>query len=411
MTTIIWFIIIFGTIVIVHEFGHYFFAKKSGILVREFSIGMGPKLFGSRKNGTAYTLRALPIGGYVRMAGWQDDESTIQPGAQVSLITNDDGVVTRINTSDKLMLEGGVPLQVSGTDLVKKLTITGYVNGDESTEVTYPVDHDATVIESDGTEVQIAPEDVQFQSVSIWRRMLVNFAGPMNNFLLAIVAFFALALAMGTPSTSNIIGTVQANAPAATAGIKSGDRIVAIDGTQTNSFADLQTQIGKHKSSAIDVKYSRNGKTKTVTVTPKSGMIGITSSTDHGLLNAVKYGFTQPWNIAVQIYEALKSMFTGGFSLNKLAGPVGIYTMTSQATKGGLYNIIWFLASLSVNLGIMNLLPIPMLDGGKLILNLLELIRRKPLPAEKEGMVTLVGAALVFALMIAVTINDILRIF
>ncbi|WP_127848511.1 RIP metalloprotease RseP [Lacticaseibacillus hulanensis] len=411
MTTIIWFIIIFGTIVIVHEFGHYFFAKKSGILVREFSIGMGPKLFGTRRSGTAYTIRALPLGGYVRMAGWQDDESTIQPGAQISLITNDAGKVTRINTSDKLMLEGGVPIQVSGSDLIKALTITGYVNGDESQEVTYHIDHDATIIENDGTEVQIAPEDVQFQSVALWRRMLVNFAGPMNNFLLAIVAFFALALAMGTPSTSNQIGTVQSSSPAAMAGIRAGDKITAVNGTATDTFAELQTEIGKNKSGQLTLKLDRSGNTKSVKVTPKSGMIGITSSINHGFLNAIKFGFTEPWSITVQIFDALKSLFTGGFSLNKLAGPVGIYTMTSQATKGGLYNIIWFLASLSLNLGIMNLLPIPMLDGGKLVLNLLELIRRKPLPAEKEGMVTLVGAALVFALMIAVTINDILRIF
>ncbi len=309
------------------------------------------------------------------------------------------------------MLEGGIPVQVSGSDLIKKLIITGYVNGDESEEVTYHVDHDATIIESDGTEIEIAPEDVQFQSVSIWRRMLVNFAGPMNNFLLAIVAFFALALAMGTPSTSNQIGSVQTGSPAAAAGIRANDHIVAVNGTATATFADLQTQIGKHKNSTMTVKVDRSGKTKTLRVTPQSGMIGITSATSHGLLNAVKYGFTEPWSIAVQIFDALKSLFTGGFSLNKLAGPVGIYKMTSQAAQGGLYNIIWFLASLSLNLGIMNLLPIPMLDGGKLVLNILELIRRKPLPAEKEGMVTLVGAALVFALMIAVTINDILRIF
>lgn len=411
MTTIIWFIIIFGTIVIVHEFGHYYFAKQSGILVREFSIGMGPKLFSTRRHGTAYTLRALPLGGYVRMAGWQDDDSSIQPGAQVSLITNAAGEVTRINTTDKLMLAGGIPLQVSTSDLVKQLTITGYVNGDESAEQTFQVHHDATVIEADGIEVQIAPEDVQFQSVSIWRRMLVNFAGPMNNFILAIVAFFALALAMGTPSTTNIIGGINTSSPAATAGMQAGDRIVKVGGVTTPTFADLQTQIGKHKNEPVSLTIKRAGAVKTLRVTPKDGMIGITSSIDHGVVNAVQYGFAQPWHITTQIFAALKSMVTGGFSLNKLAGPVGIYKMTGEAAQGGLYNVIWFLASLSVNLGIMNLLPIPMLDGGKLILNLLELIRRKPLPAEKEGMVTVIGAGLVFALMIAVTINDILRIF
>ncbi|MCI1284045.1 MAG: RIP metalloprotease RseP [Lacticaseibacillus songhuajiangensis] len=411
MSTFIWFLIIFGTIVIVHEFGHFFFARKSGILVREFSVGMGPKLYSKRSGSTAYTVRMLPLGGYVRMAGWQDEEADLRPGMQVSLITGANGKISRINTSDKLMLEGGVPVQVSASDLIDKLTISGYANGDESQLLTWDVDHDATVIEKDGTEVQIAPRDVQFQSVSIWRRILVNFAGPMNNFILAFVAFFVLALTMGVPSTGNQIGTVSSNSPAARAGLQANDRIVAVDGKQTGSFQAVATQIGKHKQQSIKLSVRRGGKAMTLTVKPKKGLIGISSAIDRNLGTALKYSVTEPWQLTRQILGALRSLVTGGFSLNKLAGPVGIYTMTSQAASGGLYTIIWFMASLSINLGIMNLLPIPMLDGGKIVLNIIEMIRRKPLPPEKEGMVTLVGAALVFALMIAVTINDILRIF
>lgn len=411
MSTFIWFLIIFGTIVIVHEFGHFFFARKSGILVREFSVGMGPKLYSKRSGSTAYTVRLLPLGGYVRMAGWQDEEADLRPGMQVSLIMGANGKITRINTSDKLMLEGGVPVQVSASDLVDKLTISGYANGDESELVTYEVDHDATVIEKDGTEVQIAPRDVQFQSVPIWRRILVNFAGPMNNFILAFVAFFILALSMGVPSTSNRIGDVNTASPAARSGLQAGDRIVAVNGKKTTSFAAVASQISKHKKQTIHLNVTRNNKHLKLAVTPKKGLIGITSSVDRNLKTALKYSVTEPWQLTRQIFAALRSLVTGGFSLNKLAGPVGIYTMTSQAASGGLYTIIWFMASLSINLGIMNLLPIPMLDGGKIVLNIIEMIRRKPLPPEKEGMVTLVGAALVFALMIAVTINDILRIF
>ncbi|MCT3570342.1 metalloprotease RseP, partial [Levilactobacillus brevis] len=186
ITTIITFIIVFGILVIVHEFGHFYFAKRGGILVREFSIGMGPKLVYHRgKDGTTYTLRLLPVGGYVRMAGAEDDEEELKPGTPVSLYVGADEKVERINTSKKSTLFNGIPLEVTATDLEDELWIEGYENGDESAIKRYAVAHDATVIESDGTELQIAPKDVQFQSASLGRRLMTNFAGPMNNILLA----------------------------------------------------------------------------------------------------------------------------------------------------------------------------------------------------------------------------------
>ncbi|MFT8738114.1 MAG: site-2 protease family protein, partial [Lacticaseibacillus paracasei] len=144
MTTIIAFIVIFCILVVVHEFGHFYFAKRSGILVREFSIGMGPKLWASHKNNTTYTLRLLPLGGYVRMAGWQDEEDEIKPGTMLSLILNDQGKVVRINASDKTTLAGGMPVQVSRVDLVKDLVIEGYTNGDVKALENLQVDHHAT---------------------------------------------------------------------------------------------------------------------------------------------------------------------------------------------------------------------------------------------------------------------------
>ena len=126
---------------------------------------------------------------------------------------------------------------------------------------------------------------------------------------------------------------------------------------------------------------------------------------------AIPYGFTQSWSLATRILTVLKSLVTGHFSLNKLAGPVGIYTMTSSAAAGGINSLVFFLAYLSLNLGIMNLIPIPVLDGGKILLNLVEIIRRKPLSRDKEGIVTMIGAGLMVLLLVAVTLNDILRQF
>ena len=155
MLGILTFILVFGIIVVVHEFGHFYFAKKSGILVREFAIGMGPKIFAHiGKDGTAYTIRILPLGGYVRMAGWGDDTTEIKTGTPVSLTLTDDGKVKRINLSGKKLDQTALPMQVTQFDFEDKLFIKGLVLEEEKT---FAVDHDATVVEADGTEVRIAP--------------------------------------------------------------------------------------------------------------------------------------------------------------------------------------------------------------------------------------------------------------
>lgn len=413
MTTIIAFIVIFCILVVVHEFGHFYFAKRSGILLREFSIGMGPKLWASHKNNTTYTLRLLPLGGYVRMAGWQDEEDEIKPGTMLSLILNDQGKVVRINASDKTTLAGGMPVQVSRVDLVKDLVIEGYKNGDETALQTWQVDHDATIIEEDGTEVQIAPEDVQFQNAPVWRRLLVNFAGPMNNFLLAILAFIIYGLFFGVQVlNTNQIGTVVPGYPAAEAGLKPNATVQTIDGQKMSSFTDLSKIVSKNAGKSVTFTVKENGKSKNIVIKPnKEGKIGVEAHVDKSPANAIRFGFSQTLNLAVRTWDVLKSMVTGGFSLNKLAGPVGIYTMTSQSAKGGIRGLLFFMGYLSLGLGITNLLPIPVLDGGKILLNLIEIIRRKPLKPETEGIVTMIGLGLMVLLMLAVTINDIMRHF
>lgn len=413
MTTILAFIVIFAILVLAHEFGHFFFAKRAGILVREFSIGMGPKLVAWRHNNTTFTLRLLPLGGYVRMAGWQDEDDEIKPGTQLAIEVDDRGVVTRINVSNKVTLQGGIPVQVSRVDLVDDLLIQGYENGDERTLKSWAVAHDATIIEADGTEVLIAPNDVQFQNAPILKRLLVNFAGPMNSFLLAIVAFmlFGLLAGVGVPNT-NQIGAVQANSAAAKAGVQANAYIERINGKPIESFNDIQTTVAKNKQKPMEVMVTQGGKTQTVTIKPnKDGLIGVGQKTTHSVLAAVTYGFTESWDLTTRLVSTLKSMVTGHFSLNQLAGPVGIYTMTATYARGGVLSLLFFMAFLSLNLAIMNLLPIPVLDGGKIVLNLLELIRRKPLSPEKEYIVTWIGVGLLVLLMVSVTINDILRQF
>ncbi|SUP61067.1 Putative zinc metalloprotease SA1105 [Weissella viridescens] len=181
MQTLITFILVFGVIVMVHEFGHFFFAKKAGVRVREFAIGMGPKLFQKQYNGTTYTLRILPVGGYVRMASRAEaEENPLQAGMTVTVGLTDQ-VVDQINLSDQVEIIGGRPFVVNDFDLVDDLYLEGYFEGD-AIMTRLAVDHDATMIEPDGTAVLIAPRDTQFESAKLWQRALINFAGPMNNF-------------------------------------------------------------------------------------------------------------------------------------------------------------------------------------------------------------------------------------
>ncbi len=419
--TIITFIIVFGVLVLVHEFGHYYFAKRAGILVREFSIGMGPKIWWKRKNGTTYTVRILPVGGYVRLAGNDDeDEEEMRPGTPLTLQLNDQNKVVTINTSSKSTLFQGIPLQLVDSDLTDGLWIKGFVNGDESKVKTYEVDHDAVVIERDGTQVQITPRDVQFQSASLPARMMTNFAGPMNNFILSLLVFIILGFTLaGVPTNSNQIGKVNANSVAARAGLKAGDRITHVGKVRVNNWSELATNLSSKPGQKVHLTYQRAGKTKSVTVKPKTvkqgkqkvGQIGIIEQQKTGIKARLLFGWQQFAQAGTLIFSVLGHMFTHGFSLNDLGGPVAIYAGTSQATALGVNGVLNFLAMLSINLGIVNLLPIPALDGGKLLLNIIEAVIRRPIPEKAEGIVTMIGFMLLLILMILVTWNDIQRYF
>ena len=424
IVTIIAFVIVFGVLVFVHEFGHFYAAKKSGILVREFSIGMGPKLFAYHKNGTTYTWRLLPLGGYVRMAGLEDDEESLKKGSPVTLLLDKQDQVTKINTSQKKMLKGGLPLVVTDWDLQKKMWIEGYENGDESQVKRFNVKRDAMITEEDGTEIQVAPLDVQYQSVSVPKRIFTNFAGPFNNFILAIIAFGLVAMLQGgvqIPTNSNVIGTVQKDSIAAKAGLKAGDRIVAIDGHQVSNWQDLVSDLGDRGGKKTTLKVKQAKQTKEIQLTPKTvkqngqktGQIGITEKikNDHSIGAILAFGFTQTWNIIMLVFSAIGHMITHGFSLNDLGGPVAMYSMTAQAAHHGAITVINLMGLLSVNLGIMNLLPIPALDGGKILLNIIEGIRKKPMDPNKEVVITMIGFAFLMILMVLVTWNDIRRYF
>lgn len=418
MRGILAFIFIFGVIVVVHEFGHFYFAKKAGILVREFAIGMGPKIFAhTGKDGTLYTIRILPLGGYVRMAGWGEDKTEIKTGTPASLSLNEAGVVTRINLTGKQLDNLSLPMNVTSFDFEEKLEITGLVLEESKT---YKVDHDATIVEEDGTEVRIAPLDVQYQNATVWGRLITNLAGPMNNFILGILVFIFLMFMQGgvADSSSNAVTITDGGALQA-AGLVTGDKILSVNGDATDSYTEVATIISKAAEDAttapsFDLVVEHDGATKNVTVTAEkvdgTYRIGISPILKTGFVDKIVGGFQEAGATALLIVTALKNLIAN-FDVKQLGGPVAIYKVSAQAAEFGLASVLGLMAMLSINLGIFNLIPIPALDGGKIVMNILEAIRRKPLKPETESYITLAGVAVMVVLMIVVTWNDIIRVF
>lgn len=418
--TILTFILVFSILVIIHEWGHFYFAKRAGILVREFAIGMGPKVFSSRKNGTTYTIRMLPLGGYVRLAGYGDEDTELKPGMPLRIVLDEQDHVQKIITGDTEEIHA-VPIELSSYDLEERLFVEGSVPGKGELQ-RFPVNRDATIIEQDGTEVQIAPRDVQFQSAKLKDRMLTNFAGPLNNFILGVLVFSLLAfLQGGVVVDENRLGVVQPGSPAEAAGLQEDDVILAVDGEEVTSWTELVLAIQEKPEQRVELLVQRaEDEPKTVSVTPASqtdeagntyGLIGVRMPMETSIGAKVAYGFRQTWFIMTSIFTLLSSMLTRGFQLDAFGGPVAIYAATEQVVSYGWMSILSFLGSLSVNLGTVNLLPIPGLDGGKLLLNIVEGIRRKPLEPDKEGIINLIGVGLLLLLMIFITWNDIQRFF
>lgn len=417
MLGILTFILVFGITVVVHEFGHFYFAKKSGILVREFAIGMGPKIFAHiGRDGTAYTIRILPLGGYVRMAGWGDDTTEIKTGTPVSLTLTDDGKVKRINLSGKKLDQTALPMQVTQFDFEDKLFIKGLVLEEEKT---FAVDHDATVVEADGTEVRIAPLDVQYQNATIWGKLITNFAGPMNNFILGVVVFWILIFMQGgVRDVDTNQFHIMPQGALAKVGVPETAQITKIGSHEVSNWESLiqavEAETKDKTAPTLDVTISEKGSDKQVTVTPEESqgryLLGVQPGIKSDFLSMFVGGFTTAADSALRILSELKNLIFQP-DLNKLGGPVAIFKASSDAAKNGIENVLYFLAVISINIGIFNLIPIPALDGGKIVLNILEAIRRKPLKQEIETYVTLAGVVIMVVLMIAVTWNDIMRLF
>lgn len=331
--SVLYTVIIICVLILVHEFGHFIVAKKSGVLVEEFSLGMGPQLLGWKSGETEYSIRLLPIGGFVRMDG--EDEASSNPRA--------------------------------------------FCN----------------------------------QSVAV--RAAVTFAGPLMNLLVAVLFFLVAFMYFGTPATDGLIGTVAEGSPAAVAGLQPGDVITGINGGKVGSWDDVTLRMADvTPGDEVMVGFERDGEAQQILITTVDSdgraMLGVTQGVRRAdLVSSLKLGFATTVSFTVMILQSLMDMVTGAAEV-EVAGPVGMVTLVDQYANVGLMYLFLFAGMLSVNLGVMNLLPIPALDGSRLVFLLIEAVRRKPIDREKEATVHLVGFALLMALMVIITYFDIDRL-
>ena len=334
-------ILIFGILVIFHEFGHFTAARKNGITENEFAIGMGPKLFGIRRGETEYTLRLLPIGGACMMQGEDSGEDT--PGS--------------------------------------------------------------------------------FNSKSVWARIAVVFAGPFFNF---IMAYICAAIIIGMSGyTSAQVTKIVDGYPATQSTLEPGDLIVKADKTSIHNFMDFRYHIMLNQGRQTEITYKRDGKKYKTTITPVKTddgtyVIGIQGGVNikPGPAGVLSQSFFEVKTNIDMVIKSLEMLVTGQVGKDDISGPVGMISAIgssySEAAKYGartaFLTVLNLILLLSANLGVMNLLPIPALDGGRLVFLIIEAIRRKPIPPEKEGMVHFAGFVLLMGFMVLVCFNDITRL-
>jgi regulator of sigma E protease len=411
-------VLMFFVIVTVHEWGHYFFAKRAGILVREFAIGFGPKLLSFKRDETQFTLRLLPFGGYARMAGEDPELIQISDGQTIALRLENDQVrkiyLDRLD-SRKNVIRG----EVQHIDLEDDLAVRLDVDGET---LTYEV-HPQAMMVTKGKETQIAPRDRQYGSKTVGQRALSIFAGPLMNFILAFV-LFALHIQMaGIPldQPSHLqIGEVMKGMPAEEVGLQTGDIVETINGTPVGTDANKMIEmIQASKNKPMTWAIKRGEETLNLTITPKGaenedGKIGSTIVTVFPTRSA---SIGETFQVAGEdMVNTTKAIFLGfqqlinRFNMDDLGGPVRTFEVTGQIAKQGIVQLTYWAAILSLYLGIFNLLPIPALDGSRLIFLGVEALRGKPIDPNREGMVHFIGFAMLFLLMIAVTYNDILRL-
>ena len=381
------FLVVLGVLVFVHELGHYLVARWCGVHVEVFSIGFGPAIVTWRDRvGTVWKLSWLPFGGYVKLHG----QERVQESAPEPRLPSRAGLAIASWRERSGLARQSPPQQeppVPVTEPEPKIWIQGRI----------------------------------FHEKPVSSRALVVAAGPIANFLLAMVLFAALFATAGRPVILPVAGDVLADSAAAHAGLRTDDRIVAIDGKPTNTFEDIQRIVSVHPAEKLVLTIRRGNDTFDAPVVTdtrdsgdqKIGMLGIRGGKVEyqqlGLPEALWGGVTQTWQITSETIVGVGQMISGRRGTEDLGGPLRIAQLSGQVVQLGFASLISFIAVLSVNLGLINLFPIPVLDGGHLLFYLAEAVRGRPVPLRAQEYGFRAGLALLAALFIFATWNDLSR--
>ncbi|MCI5222162.1 MAG: RIP metalloprotease RseP [Candidatus Electrothrix sp. AR4] len=354
MNSLLSFILVLGVLIFVHEFGHFLFAKLFGVRVLKFSLGFGNKLIGMKRGDTEYLISAFPLGGYVKMYGEQPDE-----------------------------------------------------------------------------EVAEEERAVSFSHKTVWQRFGIVFGGPMFNLIFAVFVFWVMFNFAGLPDLvdSSLIGKVSPGSVAEQAGLKDGDLILSIDGEKTTTWMQVSDAIKKSEGRLLQLVVQRDQDILTVEAAPTMDkiknlfgeevgeryLLGISRSEEVvfkkvSFIESVKYAFIQTWNLIVLTLLGILKIIQRIVPASELGGPIRIAEIAGQQLEAGWMNLLHFTGLLSINLGVLNLLPIPVLDGGHLVFLSIEAVRGKPLSEQVMIWAQKFGIALLGSLMIFVFYNDIARI-
>jgi regulator of sigma E protease len=360
LTYIVPFLVILTVLVFVHEFGHYLIARWNGVRVEVFSIGFGPEMFGWwDRAGTRWKFSTIPLGGYVRMFGDSDASSGL-PAAGLARLAP-------------------------------------------------------------------AEREVSFHYKRLGQRAAIVAAGPAANFLFAVVALAILFTTYGQPFTPAEVGQVQPGSAAERGGIQPGDAIVSIDGRTVQRFEDVQQIVRLSPGVPMTVVVRRDGKEQTLHVTPNQteltdrfgnryqiGLLGIARSgmeyVKRDPATAIIQAGAETWDLSVSTLKALWQIIIGTRATDELGGPLRIAQMSGEVAQGGVVAVLWFMAVLSINLGLINLFPVPILDGGHLLFYAAEALRGKPLGQRAQEYGFRIGLALVLTLMVFATWNDLVHL-
>ena len=530
------FVLVLGTIVLLHEGGHFFFAKKAGILCHEYAIGMGPVVKSIKKGETSYSIRSIPVGGFVSMAGEDTNESLLKEGQTVSVsfkevsrkelvygkeVENGEEllkVISEISVTDKALKE--ITGVVVSYDLYSKEGDAMFLELEENGEVVrYLVARDAHYIFSEKQKIQLAPFERCYESKTKFQRFMTVFAGPMMNFVLGFLIFIVVGLASGVPTNSNVIAELSESYPASEF-LEAGDKIIEINGVAITNWDDVSAQINANLGEkTINVKVEREGEVDSLTfdiptvnisyrlgvtnieyidyegkglkvstiyddsyVVSKAGIkagdvilgyyvgeelvelnswkalftyldenpelnsmklavegksspvvtdvwtessmkdinkgvnaktaIGIVSANEFSFFGGLKNACLLFWDSITAVFTTFKALFANSqISINELSGPVGIFAVIKQYLETDFITFLSFVGLISVNIGLVNLLPLPALDGGRIVFILYELITGKKVNKKVETIMINIVFWLVMGLFVYITFKDVIRLF